>query len=169
MQHDRGKRTLGLMILYCTLFVCATTLAAEKKSGDENIQLHAAVPSDDVLNQIICMEPSAQFASANAVLALPGQVVPTEPVPMSCTAQATCQFGQTIQCTGCPANRAHAACPNGTQGWVSCGGVKTWCPACCIPDPSCTGRPCSTNNDCGNGSNCPQGFCAPLGICMCES
>lgn len=163
MQYPGGNRVLSLLILTSAFLFCAGTLAAEQTIEDENVQSHDSkveAGTGDALHEVASMDRATECA---VTLDFSDQVRGTEPVPMTCTATAYCETGQ-VSCTGCPADAQDAACP-GEEGWVSCSGVKTWCPPCELCDPSCTGRSCSSSSDCHNGG-CPDGICR-FGTCMC--
>lgn len=73
----------------------------------------------------------------------------------SCSAVVDCWDGSTRSCTGTtPCTYVDSSCP-GTRGYVSCGGSRTYCPACPLLPCTTEGDRCWGNNDCNpSGQDC---------------
>lgn len=102
--------TLWLLLVTGTAFAEAT--AAPAASPPAAAPAAPLFPADD----LACAAPSA-----NA----PFFGDPTKPIPLTCSAEATCWGGQVVSCTG-------TTCDSGCWG-VQCDSVITNCSACDAP------------------------------------
>ncbi len=160
MQHAEDRRVFCLGILTITLLFCAGSLVAEQEKTDELQPAGLAVGTSNSPDA----GTSAECASDSIALDLPANLNSESPRPMTCTATANCESGQ-VSCTGCLSDMQDANCPS-QNGWVSCGGTKTWCAPCgtafCVQSSSCG---LFYGGSCGSGGTHP-GVCYQ-GSCRC--
>jgi len=83
------------------------------------------------------------------------------PIESSCSATVDCWDGSTRSCTGVtPCSYVPSSCPS-HRGWVTCGGVRTYCPPCPLLQCNTDGDRCWGDYDCR-----PYGY--DCDSCVCD-
>lgn len=158
------KLVLGLSLTFAALSLLQSPAMAETKEPQAARTLSAA---DRAFLASLAAMPVAPAPAAKP----PGSDPPVGAFAL-CTATANCWDGTTRYCEG---NNSPASCTAvdsncpGQQGYVTCDGATTWCPACEDPCPPgwCDGEEdcASSCYPCDYSYTCNQTYC--IDRCRC--
>ena len=153
------KLRLTLSILLALCLMAGSSVAEESESAlTPNLELEGPESNLAAFDEAIKTEaPSVDLGP---------ETFDAAPVPLSCSAQATCHDGSTRSCNisgsgTCTA--VNAACPN-QSGKVSCGSTTIYCPSC-PSSSSCNSAQChlECRSDGYFYGSCATGTCRCIG------